>query len=375
MRIVADENMPLVTEFLAGHEIRRLPGRALRREDLLGADALLVRSVTRVDRGLLEGTPVRFVGTATIGTDHIDRGALSALGIRMASAPGCNARAVGEYVATALASLAAEQEWSPAGRTLGVVGLGNTGRAVVALAQELGFRVLGCDPFVTLPNLPQRSFAALLREVDILSLHVPLVREGAHPTWRMVDAAVLAALAPNAILINACRGEVVDGAALLAALRARPDLSAVLDVWEGEPRVAPDLLAQVRFGTPHVAGYSQEGKWRGSEAICQALCASFDLPPPPALPDLLAGLPAPPPLTAGAGTPAAVLADLLRQACPLARDDAALRQAVAGPASAAAFDALRRDYPSRREFTAHRVDLPAGHALWPVLAALGFTPA
>lgn len=375
MRIVADENMPLVPECLVGHQIRRLPGRALRREDLLEADALLVRSVTRVDRALLEGTPVRFVGTATIGTDHIDSAALADLGIRMAAAPGCNARAVGEYVVTALASLAAEQGWDPAGRTLGLVGLGNTGRAVVALARALGFRVLGCDPFVTLPGLPQLPFEALLREVDILSLHVPLVREGAHPTWRLLDAAALARLPADAILINACRGEVVAGADLLAALQARPGLTAVLDVWEGEPRVDPALLQRVRFGTPHVAGYSQEGKWRGTEAVCRALCATFDLPAPRPLTDLLADLPAPPPLVATAAPPAVLLGELLQQACPLARDDAALRRAVAGPDAAAAFDALRRDYFPRREFTARRVVLPAGHPLWPVLVGLGFAPA
>lgn len=374
MRVVADENMPLVAECLAGHEVRRLPGRRLSRDDLLQADALLVRSVTRVDAALLAGTPVRFVGTATIGTDHLDLAALAGLGIRVAAAPGCNARAVGEYVATVLATLAAEQGWDPAARTLGVVGLGNTGREVLALARILGLRVLGCDPHVALAGVETVTLPELLARADIVSLHVPLRRDGPHPTFHLIDAAALARLPDHAILVNASRGEVVAGAALEAALAARPGLTAVLDVWEGEPRVDPGLLARVRLGSPHVAGYSQEGKWRGTAMVCAALCAQFGLAPPPPLASLLAAVPAPAPLQpAGAGA-AQRLAALLQQACPLPRDDAALRASLAAPDPGAAFDALRRHYPARREFTAQRVALPAGDALWPLLQDLGFRP-
>lgn len=374
MRVVADENMPLVAECLAGHEVRRLPGRRLRREDLLDADALLVRSVTRVDAALVAGTPVRFVGSATIGTDHLDLPGLAAAGIAVAAAPGCNARAVGEYVATALASLAAEQGWSPRERTLGIVGLGNTGGAVATLASALGFRVIGCDPFVASPALPQRPLAELLAEADILSLHVPLTRGGDHPTFHLLDAEALARLPAHAILVNACRGEVVDGAALAAALAARPGLTAVLDVWEGEPRVPAGLLARVRYGSPHVAGYSQEGKWRGTAMACAALCRHFGVAAPAPLETLLAGVPDPAPLRPEGEGEAARLASLLRQACPLDRDDAALRASVAGADPGAAFDALRRHYPPRREFTAHRVALASADSLWPRLAALGFRP-
>lgn len=374
MRIVADENMPLVAEFFAGHEVVRRPGRAIARADLERADALLVRSVTRVDRALLEGTPVRFVGSATIGTDHIDRAALAALGVQVAAAPGCNARAVGEYVVTALASLAAEQGWRPAERTLGVVGLGNTGRQTAALAAALGMRVLGCDPFLRQAAVPLLSLDELLAHADILALHVPLTRDGPHPTFHLVTAGVLARLPPGAILINACRGEVVAGTDLLAALAARPDLSAVLDVWEGEPRPEPRLLARVRYGTPHVAGYSQEGRWRGTEMVYRAFCAFLGQAPVHSL-ATLAGPPPPAPLSVPHGPPAVRLAGLLQQACPLARDDTALRRAVAAADPGAAFDALRRDYPPRREFPAHRVALPSGDGLWPVLTALGLRPA
>lgn len=371
MRIVADENMPLVEAFFAGHEIHRLPGRAISRERLLKADALLVRSVTRVDAALLAGTPVRFVGSATIGTDHIDLQALAARGVHVASAPGCNARAVGEYVATALATLADLQGWALSGRSLGVVGLGNTGRQTATLAQALGLRVLGCDPFVQLPGIEQLPFAELLNHADILSLHVPLTREGPHPTFHLVDERVLARLPDSAILINACRGEVVDGGALTAALARRSDLTAVLDVWEGEPCPDPALLARVRVATPHVAGYSLEGKWRGTEMVYRAFCDFFNQPATRTLADVLAA-PAPTPIGSGAASPAARLRELLQQACPLGRDDAALRAAQASSDRGAAFDALRKHYPPRREFPAQQVQLPADDPLWPVLQALGF---
>lgn len=373
MRVVADENMPLVAECLAGHEVCLRPGRHIGRDDLMQADALLVRSVTKVGPALLAGTPVRFVGSATIGTDHLDLAGLSALGIEVASAPGCNARAVGEYVVTVLAALAAEQGWAPQGRLLGVVGLGNTGRAVVTLARHLGFRVMGCDPYVTLPGIEQASLTDLLAKADILSLHVPLTRDGAHPTHHLIGAGELAVLPDRAIVINACRGEVVDGAALDAALAMRPHFTAVLDVWEGEPHVPPGLLERVRWGTPHIAGYSQEGKWRGTATVCAALCARFGVAPPPSLDALLKQVPSPDVLMSAAPDPAHCLAELLLQACPVTRDDAALRRSLAADHPGEAFDALRRHYPARREFTAHRVGLPPDNPLWPVLRALGFT--
>lgn len=372
MRIIADENMPLVAECLPGHELQRLPGRGLRREALLQADALLVRSVTRVDADLLAGTPVRFVGTATIGTDHIDLPALAALGIAVAAAPGCNARAVGEWVATVLATWAAERGRPLPGLTLGVVGLGNTGRAVLALARVLGLRVVGCDPYVTLPGVGQLPLPDLLGTCDAVSLHVPLTRDGPHPTHHLLDADALARLRDDALLINACRGEVVSGEALAAVLDARPGLVAVLDTWEGEPRVDAGLLARVRLGSPHVAGYSQEGKWRGTAMVAAALCRHFGLPAPAPLEQLLAGVPVPAPLQPQGDSPAARLAAVLQQACAIGRDDAALRAAVAGPDPLAAFDALRRHYPPRREFTAHTVALAPGDPLAPLLAGLGF---
>lgn len=374
MRLVADENMPLIAEFFADvAEIVRLPGRSMVRADVQAADALLVRSITRVDRALVEGTAVRFVGTATIGTDHIDKEGLAALGITLASAPGCNARAVGEYVATVLATMADEQGWQPQQRTLGVIGLGNTGSQVVGLARILGFRIIGCDPFVSLPGVEACSLATLMAEADIVSLHVPLTRSGPHATHHLLNAQTLASLRPGCLLINSSRGEVVDNQALEALLRHRPDaLTVVLDVWEGEPRLSVSLLERVRLGTPHVAGYSQEGKWRGTEMMYRALCDAEHLSPTRSLMDLLPpSLPQVLPVSS-ADALSRVLCDVLQQACPLRRDDAALRACMQSADAAAGFDGLRKNYPWRREFPAYAVAIAATHPAAPVLAALGF---
>lgn len=377
MRLLADENMPLLAEFFGGlGQLRTLPGRDIRAADVQDADVLLLRSVTAVNRELLAGSKVRWVGTATIGTDHVDTEALRERGIVLASAPGCNARAVGEYVATALAMLAQEQGWRAQERTLGVVGLGNTGSAVVALAGLLGFRVLGCDPLVRRSDIPVLTLPELLAEADIVSLHVPLTTEGEHATRYMLGRRELAGLRTGSILVNSSRGSVVDNEALERSLREQPGrLTAVLDVWEGEPRLSAGLLQRVHTGTPHVAGYSQEGKWRGTAMLYEQLCGFLGQPPVRALEQVRPAL-LPPPLSVGSGlSVAAVLASVMLQACPLRRDDEALRASMRHADPAAAFDALRKHYPPRREFTAQRVILPAAHAAWPVLSALGFRPA
>jgi erythronate-4-phosphate dehydrogenase len=377
MYLLADENMPLLPEFFAEQgELRTTSGRGITPADVKAVDVLLVRSVTKVSRELVRGSALRWVGTATIGTDHLDLAALRELGITVASAPGCNARAVGEYVVTALALLAHEQGWRPPEKTLGIIGLGNTGRAVAALAAVLGFRVLACDPQVTLPGVPARHLPDLLAEADILTLHVPLVKDGPDATRHLIDASVLAALPAGRILLNCSRGSVVDNVALLAHLTEHPGrLTALLDVWEGEPALAPALLERVRIGTPHVAGYSQEGKWRGTAMLYEQLCHFLGVPASVQL-EQVRPVALPPVLTVDpALSVTAALAAVLLQACPLRRDDAALRASMATPDPAAGFDALRKSYPPRREFTAQRVDLPASHAVWPALAALGFRPA
>lgn len=375
MLIVADENMPLVDALFAplGEVVRR-PGRQITAADVREADVLLVRSVTRVTRELLEGSRVRFVGTATIGTDHIDLAALQALGITLASAPGCNARAVAEYVLTCLYLLAEEQGWEPQARTVGVVGLGNVGRQVAGLAQAAGFRVEGCDPFLAespVPGVALRSLDELIDGCDVMALHTPLTRTGPYPTFHLLNAGRLQRLRTRQILLNAGRGEVIDNAALLARLEKGEAPTVVLDVWEGEPHVMPALLDRVRLGSPHVAGYSQEGKWRGTAMVHEAYCRFAGITPAVSLSTL--DLPKGPVLTCPqADSLVALAARLTGRLCDVVRDDAALRASLAEPDPAQAFDRLRRDYPSRFEFASCTITGLVRPEWRATLSALGF---
>ena len=280
MRIVADENIPLLDEFFAGFgEIRRLPGRGIDAAAVADADLLLVRSVTQVDRTLLDGSAVKFVGTCTIGTDHLDLDYFQQAGITWASAPGCNARGVVDYVLGSLLVLAEQQGVDLATRTYGVVGAGQVGSRLLKVLRDLGWRVLVCDP----PRQAAEggdfvSLQQILDECDVISLHTPLERLGVHATHHLFDSARLAALKPGSWLINASRGAVVDNRALRDLLSQRSDLHAVLDVWEDEPQVDVALAALCCIATPHIAGYSLDGKLRGTAQIYQAFCAWMQLP-------------------------------------------------------------------------------------------------
>ncbi|HLD66348.1 MAG TPA: 4-phosphoerythronate dehydrogenase PdxB [Pseudomonas sp.] len=361
MRILADENIPLLDEFFAGFgEIRRLPGRAIDRAAVKEADLLLVRSVTQVDRALLQGSAVKFVGTCTIGTDHLDLDYFDEAGIAWASAPGCNARGVVDYVLGSLLTLAEDEGLDPATRTYGVVGAGQVGGRLLAVLRGLGWRVLVCDPpREAAEGGDYASLERVLAECDVISLHTPLTRAGEHPTQHLLDAGRLAQLRPGSWLINASRGAVVDNGALRALLERRQDLKAVLDVWEGEPEVDCALAALCRLATPHIGGYSLDGKWRGTAQIYQAFCAHLGRAPTVELDELM---PAPwlseLGLTAAAD-PAWALATLCRAVYDPRRDDADFRRSLLGDAAArrAAFDALRKGYPQRREIDGLQVRL------------------
>jgi len=376
MRLLADENIPLLDPFFASFgEIRRMPGRAIDRAAVAAADVLLVRSVTRVDRALLEGSAVKFVGTCTIGTDHLDLPYFAEAGITWSSAPGCNARGVVEYVLGALLALAERHGTDLATRTYGVVGAGQVGGRLVEVLRGLGWNVLVCDP----PRQAREGgdFVALeeiVRRCDVISLHTPLTRDGADATWHLLDAERLAQLRPGCWLINASRGAVVDNPALKAHLRGGADLEAVLDVWEGEPQVDDELAPLCRLATPHIAGYSLDGKLRGTAQIYQAFCAwrgeapAVDLAqllPPAWLSELVLHEQA---------DPGWALATVCRAVYDPRLDDAAFRRSLLGAAEtrAAGFDALRKHYPMRRELPELRVRV-TGEAkqLRRQLAALG----
>lgn len=361
MRILADENIPLVEAFFGSFgEIRRQPGRAFSADALAEADVLLVRSVTRVNADLLAGSPVRFVGTCTIGTDHLDQDYLAAADIAWASAPGCNARGVVDYVLGSLLALAEVAGCRLDERCYGVVGAGQVGSRLVEVLRGLGCRVLVCDP----PRQEREggdfvSLDEVLEHCDAISLHTPLSADERWPTRHLLDAERLARLRPGAWLINASRGAVVDNAALHALLMRRPDVEAVLDVWEGEPLVDVALAERCRIATPHIAGYSLEGKARGTAQIYRAFCAHLGLQPELELDSLLpeAWLPQ---LTLHADAdPDWAVAALCRAVYDPRRDDADFRRSLRGgePERRAEFDRLRKAYPPRREIPGLKVEL------------------
>jgi erythronate-4-phosphate dehydrogenase len=365
MLIVADENIPLLTEFFQGAgEIRRLPGRSIDRAAVADADVLLVRSVTKVTRDILVASPVKFVGTCTIGTDHLDLEYFNQTGIQWASAPGCNARGVVDYVLGSLFTLADLDGADLSRRTYGVVGAGQVGGRLIDALRGLGWDVRVCDPLrEPAAGEVHVSLDEIIAECDVISLHTPLTHSGPAPTWHLLDAEHLARLRPGAWLINAARGPIVDNQALRQLLSERDDVQAVLDVWEHEPSVDLALADLCVLATPHIAGYSLDGRQRGTEQIYQAFCAWQGQAPSLRLADLLpnawlAGLE----LHADSD-PAWALAMVCRAVYDPRRDDADFRRSLDDDDAVqrAAFDALRKHYPPRREIDALKVRI-AGEA-------------
>ncbi|VVO03487.1 4-phosphoerythronate dehydrogenase PdxB [Pseudomonas fluorescens] len=378
MLIVADENIPLLDAFFEGFgEIRRVPGRSIDRATVEQADVLLVRSVTNVNRALLDGSKVRFVGTCTIGTDHMDLDYFQRAGITWSSAPGCNARGVVDYVLGSLLTLAEIEGADLTQRTYGVVGAGEVGGRLVKVLQGLGWKVLVCDP----PRQAAEggdyvSLEQIIEQCDVISLHTPLKKHGAQSTWHLFDKTRLNQLKPGTWLINASRGPVVDNAALRQVLLQREDLQAVLDVWEGEPEVDVALAELCVLATPHIAGYSLDGKQRGTAQIYQAYCRFLGQPEQVSLSDLL---PAPwlsQVTLNGHSDPAWALAMVCRGVYDPRRDDADFRRSLVGNVSEqrAAFDALRKHYPLRREIDGLQVRVEGDSPeLSKMVAALGAT--
>jgi erythronate-4-phosphate dehydrogenase len=362
-------------------ELHVMPASAIDHAVLRRADVLVVRTVTRVTAALLEGTPVKFVGTATAGEDHVERAELERRGITVARAPGCNAQAVAEYVVSVLAHARRWRAGVPPG-PVGIVGLGHVGRRTARALRALGYDVLACDPPLAErraaklptedPDPALQSMARferlgtlerLLESSFVITLHVPLEREGPHPTWHMIDAEILSRLRHGQLLINTCRGGVVDDAALEAWL-ASGSAHAVLDVWEGEPRPRPGLVRQpggVRLGTPHVAGYTLEGKVAATRMVHEALCRWLGRTPTFDGRGVL-GAPGSRVLRCDAEDAAYDWRPWVEAALPLLQDDAALRATVVrpDPERGVAYEALRRRYALRRELSAFAIEPHVG---------------
>lgn len=356
MKIVCSSSMPLVREaFETLGETVVLGGRDISAGDVKDADILAIRSTTVVNRELIEGSCVKFVGTATIGIDHLDTDLLERRGIGWCYSPGCNANSVSEYVTAALLELAVRHEFSLQGMTIGVIGVGNVGRLVVEKARALGMHVLQNDPPRARAERDEAfsSLEEVVETADIVSMHVPLEKSGRDATFHMADKAFFSRIKPGLIFINAARGAVANTTTLLEALATGAVGHAVIDTWENEPRISRELLDKVDLGTPHIAGYSFEGKVAGTVMVYRAACefvgreaswTSDALLPPPDVPEVT--------VDAAGRTDEAVLNEVVRRVYDITQDDAGLRAGDGPDAEACAghFDALRRNYPIRREF-------------------------
>ena len=338
MKIVCDDKIPFLRGVFEPYaEVVYLPGAAISAADVRDADAIVTRTRTRCGRALLEGSSVRAIASATIGYDHIDTAYCESRGISWSNAPGCNSGSVAQWVRSVLETLARNHGFALADRTLGIVGVGHVGTKVAALARELGMTVLLCDPPRAAAEGPQGfvSLEEIIDRADIITLHVPLDAS----TKYMFDVKRIATLRPDQILINSSRGEVVDGDALKTALKSRRLLAAALDVWENEPEIDPELAALVEIATPHIAGYSLDGKANGTSAAVRFLARQLGIAE---LTNWQVRLP-----VAASNDPYEVTDDPY----DVTRDSDALKAVLSGDAAAIArdFERLRETYPVRRE--------------------------
>ncbi|MBR0175382.1 MAG: 4-phosphoerythronate dehydrogenase [Bacteroidales bacterium] len=390
MKIIADNKIPFLRGALEPYaEVVYLPGKETTAEVVKDADALITRTRTICNEALLAGSKVKVIATATIGFDHIDTAWCEANGIIWRNAPGCNSWSVKQYVTALLVTLARNRGLDLSKMTLGVVGVGNVGSKVAESASILGMKVLLNDPPREREWLachsegtachseeaegrrrnPFVSLDEIISHSDIITLHVPLQKTGPDASWHLFDAARLAQMRPSQILVNSSRGPVVDNKALKAALAERRIAGACLDVWEGEPELDPELVRLLDLTTPHIAGYSADGKANGTTAAVQTLASVLGLP----LTDWKAsGIPNPPQalefeIDAAGKTLQEVLTEAVLHTYDITADSDALR------ANLGAFEKLRGDYAVRREFTSFAVQLKGGtDEMKDKLARLGF---
>ncbi|PKF63822.1 4-phosphoerythronate dehydrogenase [Psychromonas sp. psych-6C06] len=369
MKLYIDENIPYAKQFFSAFgELHLFSGRTVTAEQLRDADILLVRSITKVDENLLHlNKHLKFVGTATIGTDHIDKDYLSRRHIAFSSAPGCNKISVAEYILSCLLVLAEKFQCQLAEKSVAIVGAGNTGSAVYERLTALGMRCKLYDPPLQLSN-DKREFCDFddVLKSDIISLHVPKIMDGDFPTFHMFDEQTLQKLSDNQILINASRGEVIDNQALLAIAKQGKCPTLVLDVWENEPNIEKALIPFVEIATPHIAGYSLDGKARGTEMLYQALCKLLScnieheashFVVQPAITNVSITKPISQP----------ILKCLMHLIFDVRRDDALFRQMIDQDDG---FDIMRKNYSERRELSTLTVNAPASQSQ--LLKSLGF---
>jgi len=363
MKLVADINIPYLKGVFEPFfdDVLYLPGNHITGEMVKDADALLVRTRTNCNEGLLEGSKLKFIGSATIGYDHIDTHYCDRRGITWATAPGCNSGGVLQWVVCALLQLSRAKKFPLQGKVLGVVGVGNVGSKVAKAGEALGMQVLCCDP----PRKRNENLAefvdiqTIVRNADIITFHVPLNRSGIDATYHLVNDSFFKGIKPNLTIINTSRGEVVEASSLVRAIKSGKVIASALDVWEGEPIVSSESISYIDIATPHIAGYSLEGKVNGTKMVVDALSKYFKLgldpwSPNPNPTDIRV------PLDSPLDLPVAV-----NETYDILSDDKAFR------ANPNTFEKLRNEYIYRREFSAHDI-LNDNSRLIEVLKKLGF---
>jgi len=367
LKIVADDKIPFLKGVLDPFvDVVYLPGAKTTRADVADADAIFTRTRTYCNEALLHGSTVRLIVTATIGYDHIDTAYCEANGIRWVNAPGCNSSSVQQYITAALLVVAKEKNMYLPNMTLGVIGVGNVGSKVAKAGAALGMRVLLNDP----PRAEEEGNAAftsleqLLKESDIVTCHTPLTKEGPYPTYHLSSHDFFNQMKNGAVYINSARGAITDSEALKEAAcpavissvaRDLPKLSAyILDVWEGEPDIDPELLKNALISTPHIAGYSSDGKANGTAVCVHEFCRFFGLN---VLQDWYPDtIPAPPMPTAisidcEGKTEQQVFYEAVTHTYPIWEDSMRLKQTPAD------FEKQRGDYRIRREFNSFTIQL------------------
>ena len=371
MKIVADDKIPFLKGALEPYaDVTYLPGKDINRAILKDTDALIIRTRTKCNEELLAGTKVRFIGTATIGFDHIDTQYCSNNNIFWTNAPGCNSSSVQQYIASALLKISGRNKFILKGKTLGIIGVGNVGSKVAKFALALGMNVILNDP----PRARKEggegfySLDFLLYESDIITVHVPLNRDGEDSTFHLFDDEIFSKVKNGAWFFNSSRGEVADSTSLKKIINSGRLTGAVIDVWENEPSIDQELLQQAYIATPHIAGYSTDGKANGTAMVVNSLSRYFELAlvdwypgnvPPPSDPVLS--------LDCDGKSDEEIIREAVFHSYDIDTDNTKLRQ------SPSDFEKIRGDYPLRREFTSYSVDLKNGsESVKKLMSKLGF---
>jgi erythronate-4-phosphate dehydrogenase len=356
MKIIVDDKIPYIKGALEPFaEVVYLPGKLTTAAAVREADALVTRTRTICSKQVLQGSRVKFIASATIGFDHIDTNFCRAAGIEWANAPGCNAESVNQYISSALFSWSIRKKLALSDKTIGIVGVGQVGSRVAKTCAILGMNVLLNDPPRQRREGPSEfvSLQSIREHADIITFHVPLNMEGVDRTWHMASGPFLQTLKKRPLIINTCRGEVFDTAAVHGAMQAGDISGAIIDCWENEPALDLDLLRKVVYGTAHIAGYSRDGKANGTRTSVRAISRFFGLgidawePPgiePPAHPVIE--------LDGRGQSEESILAQAILATYEIEQDDRALRD------HPELFEQLRGDYPVRREFGAHSIRAP-----------------